>query len=179
MNAFVSNILPTVPQPFDLTASNRAASGPFCLSCIGEATVSDAELGSYFLQMTVLLGRFRAFSDMIACAERRGKQRDLCIDAMSDFTPNLLIIQDREQRLCLAGQLSRNGIIWCDPVTSDAEARQVVLQASRLRGQAMRETDIENVVVARALRFQAGALEGRLVDSAWRAGVQADVMHVA
>ena len=178
MNALVSNILPAVPQPFDL-ATSSAASGPFCLSCVGEAMVSDAGLGCYFLQMTVLLGRFRAFSDVIACAERRSKQRDLCIDAMSDFTPNLLIIQDSEQRLCLAGQLSRNGIIWCDPVTSDAEARQVVLQASRLRGQAMRETDMENSVAARSLRFQAGALEARLVDPAWRVGVQADVMHAA
>ncbi|WP_120632611.1 hypothetical protein [Ruegeria sp. EL01] len=142
--------------------------GSFTLSCVGEAMAQDPDLGDYPVPASVQLGRFRSFDEVIACAERRGRQNGLCVDAIQSFKPNLLTITDRHQRLCLAGQLSKDGLIWCDPVTSDAEARGVVLKASGIRSRAMAAQDRDETNEARSLRFRAAAIEARLIDPAWR-----------
>src|SRR5690606_23849393 len=45
----------------------------------------------------------------------------------------LLAILDRDERLVLAGATSDHAVAWCHPVTSAAEARGVVTEASQLR----------------------------------------------
>lgn len=179
MNALVSTILPDSARYIGVPPELHATTGPFCLSCVGEAEVSEVGIGHYLTQISVLLGRFRLLPDAIACAERRGSQANLCSDSASGFAPNLLIIEDCQQRLCLAGQINRRGLVWSDPVTSDRDARRVVQEASHLRGQAMREADLERADEARLLRFQAAALEGRLVDPVWRGRVVAERLQAA
>lgn len=87
---------PIIADPVQL-----AEVGPFTLSCVGEMIVDASDLGTYPQQVTVLLGRFRRFADAFACAKRRGRQHDPCVDALSGFTPNLLIIEDALKHLCL------------------------------------------------------------------------------
>jgi len=158
VSEFQSNITPALIEN----------AGPFYLSCVGETTLSDPDLGSWPLLASIQIGRFRSFNETVACAERRGRQCNLCIDAFQSFTPNLLTITDRHQRLCLAGQITASGLVWCDPVTSDAEARTIVLDASGIRSRAMAALDRNEATEARALRFQAAAIEARLIDPVWR-----------
>lgn len=162
MNALVSDFhLTTVPALI-------GHAGPFTLSCVGETMTQDSDLGCYPVPASVQIGRFRSFADALACAERRGQQQDLCVDAFQSFAPNLLTISDRHQRLCLAGQIGATGFTWCDPVTSDVEARRLVIEASGFRSQAMAALDAGDKKGARALRSAAAAIEARLIDPAWR-----------
>jgi hypothetical protein len=66
------------------------------------------------------------------------------IDHAETITPNaapqLLAILDRDERLVLAGVASDASVAWCHPVSSAAEARGVVSEASQLRAQAGRAT---------------------------------------
>jgi hypothetical protein len=55
-----------------------------------------------------------------------------------DAAPQLLAILDRDERLVLAGAASDHAVAWCHPVSSPAEARGVVTEASQLRAQAGR-----------------------------------------
>lgn len=155
-----SSYFPIVADPAQL-----AEAGPFTLSCVGEVIVDAPDFGSYPQQVTVLLGRFRRFAEAFSCAKRRGRQHDLCVDALSGFTPNLLIIEDGHKRLCLAGQIMPTRLVPCDPVISDAEARRVMQDAIQLRSRA---ADLSDPAAARALRFRAAALDARLVDPVWR-----------
>ena len=95
------------------------------------------------------------------------------IDHAEDITPNdaprILAILDREGRLVLAGASYDGGVAWCHPVTSAAEARGVVTEASQLRGQAVRAADWRETDLAQRLRHQADLLDARLVDPLWRA----------
>ena len=68
----------------------------------------------------------------------------------------------------LAGAVQFGGFGWCDPVRSDAEARQVVGEACRLRAEAHTAEDAGKAEEAEALRARARELEGRLVDPFWR-----------
>lgn len=162
MNALVSDIRANAAPAL------IAHAGPFTLSCVGETMAQDPDLGTYPVPASVQIGRFRSFAEAVACAERRGRQSDLCIDAFQSFAPNLLTIVDRHQRLCLGGQIEASGLTWCDPVTSDAEVRAIVLEASGIRSGAVAALEREEREAARALRFQAAALEARLIDPAWR-----------
>lgn len=56
----------------------------------------------------------------------------------TNTAPQLLAIFDRDERLVLAGAASDFAVAWCHPVTSAAEARGVVTEASQLRAQAGR-----------------------------------------
>jgi hypothetical protein len=58
-----------------------------------------------------------------------------------DAAPQLLAILDRDERLVLVGAASDHAVAWCHPVTSEAEARGVVTEASQLRAQAVRAAD--------------------------------------
>lgn len=142
--------------------------GPFTVSCVGETNTHDPDLGSYPTPASIQIGRFRSFDEAVACAERRGRQAELCVDAFHSFTPNLLTVLDGQHRLCLGGQIGVSGLVWSDPVTTDSEARKVVLDASGIRSRAMAALDRGERDEARRLRFQAAAIEVRLIDPVWR-----------
>jgi hypothetical protein len=86
-----------------------------------------------------------------------------------DAAPQLLAILDRDERLVLAGAASDYAVAWCHPVTSAAEARGVVTEASQLRAQAGRAADWGEPDLAQRLRHRADLLDVRLVDPLWRA----------
>ena len=86
-----------------------------------------------------------------------------------DAAPQLLAILDRDERLVLAGAASEQAVAWCHPVTSAAEARGVVTEASQLRAQAGRAATWGEPDLAQRLRHRADLLDGRLVDPLWRA----------
>ena len=86
-----------------------------------------------------------------------------------EAAPQLLAILDRDERLVLAGAASGQAVAWCHPVTSAAEARGVVTEASQLRAQAGRAAAWGEPDLAVRLRHQADLLDGRLVDPLWRA----------
>jgi hypothetical protein len=86
-----------------------------------------------------------------------------------DAAPQLLAILDRDERLVLAGAASDHAVAWCHPVTSAAEARGVVTEASQLRAQASRAAAWGEADLAQRLRQRADLLDGRLVDPLWRA----------
>ena len=86
-----------------------------------------------------------------------------------DTAPELLAILDRDERLVLAGAASDSAVAWCHPVTSAAEARGVVTEASQLRAQAGRAAAWGEPDLATQLRHRADLLDGRLVDPLWRA----------
>lgn len=88
-----------------------------------------------------------------------------------DAPPQLLTILDRDERLVLAGAASDCAVAWCHPVTSVAEARGVVTEASQLRAQAGRAATWGEPDLAQRLRHRADLLDGRLVDPLWRAFV--------
>lgn len=160
------------PNPNDALPARLTDAEPYSLICAGETIAHDPDLGSWPVQATFLLGRFRDFSEAMVCAARRGSPGGLRTEYLPDFTPNLLILQDGRQRLCLAGQITPGGLLWRQPVASEVEARQVVQEACRLRAQAMAALDRGERDAARDLRFRAVALDARLVDRAWRDAVQ-------
>lgn len=86
-----------------------------------------------------------------------------------DASPQLLAILDRDARLVLAGAASDYAVAWCHPVTSAAEARGVVTEASQLRAQAGRASAWGEPNLAQRLRHRADLLDARLVDPLWRA----------
>ena len=88
-----------------------------------------------------------------------------------DTAPELLAILDRDERLVLAGAASDHAVAWCHPVTSAAEARGVVTEASQLRAQAGRAAAWGEPDLAVRLRHRADLLDARLVDPLWRAFV--------
>ena len=86
-----------------------------------------------------------------------------------DAATQLLAILDRDERLVLAGAASGHAVAWCHPVSSAAEARGVVTEASQLRAQAGRAAAWGEPDLAKRLRHRADLLDGRLVDPLWRA----------
>ncbi|WP_425101449.1 DNA repair protein RadC [Tropicibacter sp. S64] len=86
-----------------------------------------------------------------------------------DAAPQLLAILDRDKRLVLAGAASDHAVAWCHPVSSAAEARGVVTEASQLRAQAGRAASWGEPDLAQRLRHRADLLDARLVDPLWRA----------
>ena len=86
-----------------------------------------------------------------------------------DAATQLLAILDRDERLVLAGAASGHAVAWCHPVSSAAEARGVVTEASQLRAQAGRAAAGGEPDLAKRLRHRADLLDGRLVDPLWRA----------
>ena len=96
----------------------------------------------------------------------------------TNTAPQLLAIFDRDERLVLAGAASDHAVAWCHPVTSAAEARSVVTEASQLRAQAGRAAAWGEPDLAVRLRHRAELLDARLVDPLWRA-FGARVLQVA
>jgi len=83
--------------------------------------------------------------------------------------PQLLAIFDRDERLVLGGPASDGAVAWCHPVTSAAEARGIVTEASQLRAHAGRAAAWGEPDLAQRLRHRADLLDARLVDPLWRA----------
>jgi hypothetical protein len=81
--------------------------------------------------------------------------------------PQLLAILDRDARLVLAGAASDHAVAWCHPVTSAAEARAVVTEASQLRAEAGRMGTWGEPDLAQRLRHRADLLDARLVGPLW------------
>jgi hypothetical protein len=80
-----------------------------------------------------------------------------------------VVIEDRNHGLVLAGAIRPGINHWQPPAASDAEARWIVTEASRLRGQAFAAQGRGDRKTASTLRDQASLLEARLVDPFWRA----------
>ena len=95
-----------------------------------------------------------------------------------DAAPELLAILDRDERLVLAGAANDHAVAWCHPVTSAAQARGVVTEASQLRAQAGRASAWGEPDLAARLRQRADLLDARLVDPLWR-GFAARALQVA
>ena len=111
----------------------------------------------------LVLGRFATLAEAMRGAI------DLTEGIAPNDAPQLLAILDRVARLVLAGAASDGAVAWCHPVTSAAEARGVVTEASQLRAQAGRAADWREFDLAQRLRHRADLLDSRLVDPLWRA----------
>jgi hypothetical protein len=132
--------------PFALTLSRRAPAD--LLS--GRAT-------------PLVLSRFATLADAMQGAI------DYAEGIAPDAAPQLVAILDRDARLVLAGAANNHAVAWCHPVTSTAEARGVVTEASQLRAQAGRAAAWGEPDLAAQLRHRADLLDARLVDPLWRA----------
>jgi len=150
--AYAQGVPPHVPlgdtdphHPFALTLSRRAPAD--LLS--GRAA-------------PLVLARFATLAEAMQGAI------DHAEELASDAAPQLLAILDRDERLVLAGAASDHAVAWCYPVTSAAEARGVVTEASQLRAQAGRAAAWGEPDLARRLRLRADLLDARLVDPLWR-----------
>ena len=99
-------------------------------------------------------------------------------DMASNIAPQMIAILDSDDRLVLAGVVSDSAVAWCHPVTSAAEARSVVHEASQLRAQAVRSADWCEADLAQQLRHRADLLDARLVDPLWR-GFAARALQLA
>lgn len=134
-------------------------SHPFALTLLSRAP---ADLMSGWAAPLVL-ARF------VTLAEAMQGAIDHAKGIVPDAPPQLLAILDRDERLVLAGAASDHAVAWCHPVTSAAEARGVVTEASQLRARAVRAAGWGEPDLARRLRLRADLLDARLVDPLWRA----------
>ena len=144
----------------------RAQKLPLRISCLGVASYDASDEANRFDRM-IPLGEYPSPEEAMRFASLRLARADICtgLNSLPHFRPRILLIQDRDQRLVLAGEIRAGIILWQQPVASDAEARRIVTEASRLRGIAFRTPAHAE---ARVLRYRAAVLEARLVDSFWR-----------
>ena len=112
---------------------------------------------------SIVLDRFATLAEAMRGAIARADQMAF------DAPPQMLAILDREDRLVLAGAATDGAVVWCHPVISAAEAREVVSEASQLRAQASSTSDWQEHGLSQRLRHRADLLEARLVDPLWRA----------
>lgn len=158
-----------------LPALHRAQKLPLRISCIGIASYEGSdETGSF--DRTIPLGQSPSPEEAMRFAALRLSRGDICTDPDSvlKLRPRIMLIQDREHGLVLAGEIRAGIIVWQQPVASDAEARRILTEASRLRGIAFRASDPAK---ARTLRYRAATLEARLVDPCWRE-IAADLLSL-
>lgn len=148
-----------------------AARYPLRVAMIGTATFidddPDAEPVSF--DHTVHLAECSSLDEAINRAEASVAQDDVerSAGAAVRYAPRVITVIDSEGCLVAAGEVCTGLVRWCEPVCSDSEARKIVTEASRLRGQAFVEAGSNNHNTARSLRFSASLLEGRLVDRFW------------
>ena len=149
-----------------LPALYRAQKLPLRISCLGVASYDASDEVNRF-DRVIPLGECPSPEAAIQAAALRVARGDICAepDSFPWFQPRIMLIQDQDQRLVLAGEIRAGLILWQQPVSSEAEARRIVTEASRLRGMAFRAVASTE---ARALRYRAAALEARLVDPFWR-----------
>lgn len=152
-----TDVLPTL---------SRAQKLPLRVSCLGVASYDASDAANSF-DRVIPLGECQSPEEAIQAAALRLSRGDICTgpDNFPYFQPRIMLIQDRDERLVLAGEIRAGIILWQQPVASDAEAHRIVTEASRLRGMAFRTSDPAE---ARRLRYRAASLEARLVDPHWR-----------
>lgn len=158
-----------------LPALCRAPKLPLRISCLGVASYDASDAENSF-DHVIPLGECLSPEEAIEAAALRLSRDDICTgpNSFPYFQPRIMLIQDRDQRLVLAGAIRGGIILWQQPVASDAEARRIVTKASRLRGMAFRASEPGG---ARRLRYRAAALEARLVDPFWRE-IAADLLRL-
>lgn len=149
-----------------LPALYRAQKLSLRISCLGVASYDASDAANSF-DRVIPLGEYPSPKEAIQAAALRLSRGDICTgpDSFPYFQPRIMLIQDRDQRLVLAGEIRADIILWQQPVATDAEARRIVTEASRLRGMAFRALDAGDAI---RLRYRAAALETRLVDPLWR-----------
>ncbi len=151
--AFARGVPPRFPT------GDTESSHPFALTLSPRAP-ADLMLGR---GTPLVLARFVTLADAMQGAI------DHAEGMATEAAPQLLAILDRDARLVLAGAASNCAVAWCHPVTSAAEARAVVTEASQLRAQAGRASAWGEAELAQRLRNRADLLDARLVDPLWRA----------
>lgn len=180
-----SSFTPTAKLPFDQLISHlrSAAKYPLRITCFGVATFIDNDLDAEAISFdhTLRLAECRSHNDAIAEAERCITEGDFGTAGKGawTFAPRVIAILDADGGLVTGGEVRGSAVRWCDPVASDGEARKIVNEASRLRGQAFIETGRNNHAAARNLRFSASILEARLVDKFWRKPTRAVLPQAA
>ena len=149
-----------------LPALYRSQKLPLRISCLGVASYDARDTANSFDRM-IPLGECPSPEEAIQAAALPLSRGDICTgpDSFPYFQPRIMLIQDRDQRLVLADEIRAGIILWQQPAASDAEARRIVTEASRLRGMAFRASEPGD---ARRLRYRAAVLEARLVDPFWR-----------
>ena len=149
-----------------LPALYRAQKLPLRISCLGVASYGAGDDADSFDRM-IPLGECPSPEEAMRFAALRLSRSDICTgpDSFPHFRPRIMLIQDRDHGLVLAGEIRAGVILWQQPVTSHAEARRIVTEASRLRGLAFRTSAPAE---ARELRYRAAVLETRLIDPFWR-----------
>ena len=137
-----------------------------CLGTVNHDGGDDAD----GIDRTVPLGQCPSPEEAMDLAALRVSRGDIHVDPGDTlrFHPRIAVIQDREYGLVLAGEIRAGIILWRQPVGSDAEARRIVTEASRLRGMAFAASGRGEHGSARDLRYRASLLEARLVDPFWR-----------
>lgn len=150
-----------------LPALQGAQRLPLRVSCLGSIDPDDADAPR---EQGLALGEVTCPEEAMRLAELavcRGDDRGAV--ALPGFQPPLVVIEDRNHGLVLAGAIRAGVILWQPPVASDAEARRTVTEASHLRGRAFAAEGRGDRKVASNLRDRASLLEARLVDPFWRA----------
>lgn len=181
----VSPFTPTAKLPFDQLISHlrSAAKYPLRITCFGVATFidDDPDAEAISFDHTLRFAECRSLDSAIAEAEHRIAERDFGTDGNGSWTyaPRVIAILDADGGPVTGGEVRGSAVRWCDPVASDGEARKIVNEASRLRGQAFIETGRNNHAAARNLRFSASILEARLVDKFWREPTRAVLPQAA
>lgn len=145
--------------PSHVPTSDADSNHPFALT-LSRRAPADLMSGR---AAPLILARFATLADAMQGAI------DHAEGTAPDAALQLLAILDRDERLVLAGAASEHAVAWCQPVTSAAEARRVVTEASQLRAQAGRAATWGEPDLARRLRHRADLLDARLVDPLWRA----------
>ena len=152
-----------------LPALCHARKLPLRVTCLGAASYDDGD-DIHAFDRTVPLGTRQSPEEAMDLAILRVSRGDIRAgrDDTLCFRPRIAVIQDSEYGLVLAGEVRAGIILWRQPVASDAEARRVVTEASRLRGMAFAASGRGEHGSARDLRYRASLLEARLVDAFWR-----------
>lgn len=148
-------------------ALHRAGRLPLRVSCIGSVCNDD---GDAVREQTFGLGEVSSPEEAMRLAARVVSRGAFHTDRVAppQVQPNMAVIQDRNHGLVLAGDIRAGVVVWQQPVASDAEARRIVTEASRLRGQAFAADGRGDRTAARGLRARSFLLEARLVDPVWR-----------
>jgi hypothetical protein len=142
---------------------------PLRISCIGIASYDDLGNDDGF-DRTIVIGQCPSAEEAMGIAGQRVARGDIRINSNKTlrFRPRIMVIQDSELHLILAGEIRAGIVLWQKPVASDAEARRTITEASRLRGMAFAASCRGDAASARDLRYRASLCEARLVDHFWR-----------
>lgn len=147
-----------------------AERSPLRARCFCLAHWDNPALDQVQIEREVELGAFGTLAAAMARVVSAITSGNIAADRDPDLrlAPQFVAILDAEGCLVLAGAVQFGGVGWCDPVRSDAEARQVVGEACRLRTEARTAEGAGNAEGAEVLRARARGQEGRLVDPFWR-----------